>query len=103
MKIRRNDTVLVIAGKDKGRKGKVRRASPKEGRIVVEGINMIKQHLKARAPARQAGIVEREAPLAVSKTMLVCNKCNRAARVGFRFLEDGKKVRYCHRCGETID
>jgi large subunit ribosomal protein L24 len=100
--IRKNDTVLVISGKDKGKKGKVRYAFPKEKRLIVEGANMIKKHSKARAATRQAGIVEREAPLHVSKVMLICNKCNRPARVGFRFLEE-KRVRVCSSCHEVID
>ncbi len=103
MKIRKNDTVLVIAGKDRGKKGKVRFAYPKEGRVMVEGINFIKRHSRARGVARQAGIIEREAPIRVSNVMLLCSKCNHPARVGFRFLADGKKVRFCRSCGEVID
>ena len=103
MKIRKNDTVLVIVGKDKGKKGKVRFAYPKEGRLLVEGINFIKKHSKARGAARQAGIIEREAPIHMSNVMLLCDKCNHPARVGFRFLADGRKVRICRSCGEVID
>ena len=103
MKIRKNDTVLVIAGKDRGKTGKVRFAYPKDGRVLVEGINFIKRHTRARAQVRQAGIIEREAPIAVSNLMLMCSQCNKPARVGFRFLEDGKKVRVCRACGEVID
>jgi len=103
MKIRKNDTVLIIAGKDRGKKGKVRRALPKEDKVIVEGANMIKRHSKTQGQARQAGIIELEAPLDVSKVMLICNKCNNPARVGFCFLEDGKKARICHACGEVID
>lgn len=103
MKIRKNDTVLVTAGKDKGKKGKVRLAFPKEDRVIVEGVNMIKRHSRARGVARQAGIVTREAPLAVSRVMYLCAKCNHPARVGFRFLVDGKKVRFCRACQEVID
>jgi len=102
MKIRKNDNVIVISGKDKGKKGKVRFAYPGEDRLVVEGINMIKKHAKARAATRQAGIIEREATLHVSKVMLLCNKCNRPTRVGSRFLE-GKRVRACSSCHEVID
>jgi large subunit ribosomal protein L24 len=100
--IRKNDTVLVISGKDKGKKGKVRYAFPKEKRLIVEGANMIKRHSRARAAARQAGIIEREAPLHVSKVMLICNKCNHPTRVGLRFLEE-KRVRVCSSCHEVID
>jgi len=103
MKIRKNDTVLVIAGKDKGKKGKVRFAYPKDERLLVEGVNFTKKHVRATGQVRQAGIIEREAPLHVSNVMLLCNKCNRPTRIGFRFLEDGKKVRICRSCGEVID
>ncbi len=103
MKIRKSDTVLVITGKDKGKKGKVRFAYPKKGRVLVEGINFIKRHTRAVRQARQAGIIEREAPIDVSNVMLLCGKCNHPTRVGLRFLKDGKKVRFCCSCGEVID
>jgi large subunit ribosomal protein L24 len=103
MKIRKNDTVLVIAGKDKGKKGKVRFAYPKEKKVIVEGINFIKKHSKARGAVRQAGIIDLEAPLSVSNVMLFCDKCDKPTRVGFRQLEDGRKVRVCRACNEVID
>jgi large subunit ribosomal protein L24 len=103
MKIRKNDTVLVIVGKDKGKKGKVRFAYPKDERVLVEGINFIKRHSRAQGAVRQAGIIEREAPIRISNVMLLCGKCNHPARVGFRFLADGKKVRVCRSCGEVVD
>ncbi|MCJ7829251.1 MAG: 50S ribosomal protein L24 [Dehalococcoidia bacterium] len=103
MKIRKNDTVLVIAGKDRGKKGKVRKALPKNDKVIVEGANMIKRHSRAKGQARQAGIIELEAPLDVSNVILICNKCNKPARVGFRFLTDGRKARICRSCGEVID
>ena len=103
MKIRKNDTVLVITGKDKGKKGKVRFAYPKRERVLVEGINFIKRHTRAMRQVRQAGIIEREAPIAVSNVILLCSKCNHPTRVGSRFLEDGKKVRVCLVCREVID
>ena len=103
MKIRKNDTVLVIAGKDRGKRGKVRFAYPKSERLLVEGINFIKRHSQARGTVRQAGIIEREAPIHVSNVMLLCNKCNHPARVGCSFLADGKKVRVCRSCGEVVD
>jgi len=103
MKIRKNDAVLVIAGKDRGKKGKVRHAYPKEGRLLVEGINFTKRHARATKGARQAGIIEREMPIRVSDVMLVCSRCNKPVRIGFRFLEDGRKVRICRLCGEVID
>ena len=103
MKIRKNDTVLVICGKDRGKTGKVRFAYPRKEEVVVEGVNFIKRHTRARGTVRQAGIIEREAPLHVSKVMLLCNKCNHPARIGCRVLEDGKKVRVCRACGEVVD
>jgi large subunit ribosomal protein L24 len=103
MKIRKNDTVVIIAGKDRGKKGKVRRAFPDEDRVIVEGLNMIKRHSRAGRSARQAGIIELEAPIKVSNVMLVCEKCGEPTRVGFRFLDDGKKVRICSSCREVID
>jgi len=103
MRIRKDDTVLVVAGKDKGKKGKVRFAYPKKERVLVEGVNFIKMHSRARAQVRQAGIIEREVPIHVSNVMLLCSRCNNPARIGFRVLEDGRKVRFCHACGEVID
>ena len=103
MKIRKNDTVLVITGKDRGKKGKVRFAYPKNGRLLVEGVNLIKRHTRARGRVRQAGIIEREAPIRVSSVMLLCSRCGHPVRIGFRFLEDGRKVRTCRSCREVID
>jgi large subunit ribosomal protein L24 len=103
MKIRKNDNILVIAGKDKGKKGKVRYAYPKTGRILVEGINFAKRHTRATGQVRQAGIIEREETIDVSDVLLVCSKCNRAARIGFKKLEGGKRVRVCKACNEVID
>ncbi len=103
MKIRKNDTVQVMAGKDKGKRGKVRFAYPKKNRVLVEGINFIKKHSRARGQVKQAGIIDMEVPIDVSDVMLLCEKCNRPTRVGFTFLEDGKKVRICRKCKEVID
>jgi len=103
MKIRKNDTVIIITGKDRGKKGKVRRALPREDRVIVEGLNMIKRHSRARRAARQAGIIELEAPLHISNVMLLCDKCGKPTRVSFRFLADGKRVRICNSCREVID
>jgi large subunit ribosomal protein L24 len=102
MKIRKNDNVMVICGKDKGKKGMVRFAYPRDERVIVDSVNMVKKHSKARGAARQAGIIEREAPMHVSNVMLICNKCDRPSRVGFRVV-DGKKVRLCSSCNEVMD
>jgi len=101
--IRKNDTVLVIAGKDKGKTGKVRFAYPKEKRLLVEGINFIKRHTRAKGTTTQAGIIEREAPIQVSNVMLLCSRCNHPTRIGSRSLADGKRVRICRSCHEVID
>ena len=103
MKIRKNDTVLVIAGKDRGKKGKVRFAYPKRERVLVDGINFIKKHTRAARQVRQAGIIKQEMPVQVSDVMLLCSKCDHPTRVGYRFLEGGKKVRICRVCHEVID
>ncbi|MFA5629653.1 MAG: 50S ribosomal protein L24 [Dehalococcoidales bacterium] len=103
MNIRKNDNVFVIAGKDKGKKGKVRFVFPKKGRVIVEGVNFIKRHARPTGQARQAGIIEREESIDVSNVMLLCGKCNKPVRVGYKETEDGKKVRYCRSCQEVID
>jgi large subunit ribosomal protein L24 len=103
MNIKKNDTVLAIAGKDKGKKGKVRFAYPRESKVMVEGVNFIKKHTRPRGEARQAGIIEREELLDASNVMLLCPKCNKPARVGNKILDDGKNVRYCKVCQEVLD
>lgn len=103
MKIHKEDMVLVIAGKNKGKKGKVRFVFPKDNRVLIEGVNMIKTHSRARQQVKQAGLIEREAPIALSNVMLMCTRCNKPARVGFKSLEDGRKVRICRSCKEAID
>ena len=103
MRFKREDTVQIIAGKDKGKRGKVERVFPKENLVVVEGTNIIKRHVRARPNVRQAGIVQQEAPFNTSKVMLVCMHCDHAVRVSHKFLDDGKKVRVCSSCREVID
>jgi large subunit ribosomal protein L24 len=103
MKIKKNDTVLVITGKDKGKKGKVRFSYPDKNRLMVEGINMLKKHTKARGQVRQAGIIETEGTINAADVMLVCSKCNKPARVGYRILQDGRKARFCRACGEVVE
>lgn len=103
MKVRKNDTVVIITGKDKGKKGKVRRVIPEKNQVMVEGINMIKRHSRTRGAARQAGIIELEAPVHCSNVMILCDKCGKPARIGLRRLEDGQKVRFCRSCNEVLD
>lgn len=103
MKIKKDDNVLVIAGKDRGKSGKVRQVYNEANRLLVDGVNMAKKHSRARGQVKQAGIIEREAPIQASNVMLLCAKCNKPARLGKRILGDGKKVRFCKSCGEVID
>ncbi|MGQ9925939.1 MAG: 50S ribosomal protein L24 [Chloroflexaceae bacterium] len=109
MHVKTGDEVLVIAGKDKGRKGKIKRAFPREERVVVEGLNIVKRHMKARGPGKPGGIIEMEAPLHVSNVMLICPSCGRASRTGHRFLEETdhkgrpRKVRFCKACDAIVD
>ena len=103
MNIHRNDNVLVVTGKDRGKRGKVRYAYPKKSRVLVEGVNFIKMHSRAQRQVRQAGIIEREAPIHVSNVMLLCGKCSHPARIGYRVLGDGRKARFCRVCDEVID
>lgn len=101
--IRKNDLVMVIAGKDRGKRGKVLRVIPKTGRVVVERINVVKRHTRPTGMSKQGGIVEKEAPLHVSNVMVVCTRCDRPVRTGHSFLADGRKVRVCKQCGEAVD
>jgi large subunit ribosomal protein L24 len=103
MKIRKNDTVLVISGKDKGKRGKVRMALPENKKVVVEGVNMVKRHSKTKGQARQAGIIELEAAIPAARVMLICNKCDKPARVGMRILQDGRRARFCRACQEVLE
>lgn len=103
MKIRKEDNVLVITGKDKGKKGKVRFVYPRRNRVLIEGVNMIKTHSRARQQVKQAGLIEREASIALSNVMLICTHCNKPARIGYKILDDGRKVRVCRSCKEAID
>jgi large subunit ribosomal protein L24 len=100
-KIITGDEIVVIHGRNKGARGRVRQNMPKEDRLVVEGVNIVRKHLK-RGRARQAGIVEVEAPLYHSKVMLICPSCGEPTRVGFRFKDDGVKVRFCKKCDADI-
>jgi large subunit ribosomal protein L24 len=101
--IKKNDTVVVIAGKEKGKTGKVMRVIPKKDRAIVEKLNMVKRHMKPGAQSRQGGILEREAPIHISNLMLICSKCTDPTRVGYRILDDGHKARYCKKCDEILE
>jgi large subunit ribosomal protein L24 len=101
--IRRDDNVMVIAGKDRGKSGKVNRVIREKDRVVVAGVNIATKHVKNRPGIRQAGIIHVEAPLHISNVMLMCPHCAKPTRVGHRFQEDGTKVRVCKSCNDVID
>jgi large subunit ribosomal protein L24 len=101
--VRKGDTVLVVAGKERGKKGKVLRVIPEKGRVVVERINMIKKHQKPTQKIRQGGIIEREGAIHLSNVMLVDPGSDKPTRVGMKALSDGKKVRVARRSGEMLD
>ena len=101
-KIKKNDMVVCCSGKNKGKKGKVLSVFPKQNRVIAEGINFIKKHTRKTRDDQQGGIIQKEAPVDISKLMLLCTKCNKATRVGFSFLKDGSRIRICKKCNETI-
>ncbi|HEX6437197.1 MAG TPA: 50S ribosomal protein L24 [Candidatus Binatia bacterium] len=103
MQIRKNDSVMVISGKERGKTGKVLRVNPKEDAVIIERINVVKRHTKPRGPQQAGGIIEKEASIPGSNIMIMCDKCNAPVRIGRKLLTDGKKVRVCRRCGEALD
>ena len=103
MHVRSKDQVVVISGKDKGKKGKVLEAMPAAGKVVVEGVNVATCHVKPKKQGDQGGIINREIPMYASKVMLVCPKCKKGVRVGYSVLENGTKVRVCKKCGASIE
>lgn len=102
-KVKKDDKVIVIAGKEKGKIGAVLKLNSEKGRIIVEKVNMVKRHTRPSMQTGQGGIIEKEAPLQISNVMIVCNKCTEPTRIGKRRLEDGSKVRVCKKCGEPMD
>ena len=101
--IKKNDTVSVITGKEKGKKGRVISVDPIKNKILIERINLIKRHTKPSKKYAQGGIIEKEAPLHVSNVMLICPKCGKPTRIGNTILSTGKKVRICKKCKEVIE
>ena len=102
-KIKREDTVFVTKGKERGRTGQVRKVIPKDERLIVTGINMVKRHMRPRGPQHPGGIIEREAPISWANVAVLCASCDKPARVGFRVQADGRKVRFCKRCNANLD
>jgi len=103
MKVKKGDLVRVISGKDKGKEGKILRVIPKLNKVIVENVNIVKKHQRPTQQLREGGIIEQPSPIHVSKVMVVCPSCGRPTRVGYRILEEGKKVRICRKCNEIID
>jgi large subunit ribosomal protein L24 len=103
MHIKKGDTVVVITGKDKGKKGKVLEAMPKTSKVIVENVNMVTKHQKPSAKVQQGGIIHQEAPITVSNVMVWDEKAKSGTRVGYKVLEDGKKVRVSRKSGEILD
>mgnify|MGYP003302655151 CR=1 FL=1 len=102
MSIKKNDTVIVLSGKDKGKQGKVLEAMPADRKVIVEGINMVSRHTKPRKQGEQGGILQKEAPIFACKVQKVCPKCNKPTRPAHKLLADGKKVCVCKKCGAEI-
>lgn len=102
-KIKRNDSVMVMTGRDRGRVGPVRQVIADADRIIVTGVNVVKRHMKQRSLQQPGGIIEKEAPIAVSNVRLVCPSCGKPSRVGFRTRDDGAKGRFCKNCSAEID
>ena len=101
MNIRKDDKVIVLSGKDKGKEGKVLSANPKAGKVIVEGVNVASKHMRPRKQGEQGGIIKMETPIYACKVMVVCPKCGKATRVAHK-IEDGKKSRICKKCGAEL-
>ena len=103
MQIRKNDSVMVIAGKERGKTGKVLRVLLEKDAVIIERTNMVKRHTKPRGPQHPGGIVEKEASIHASNIMIMCDKCNAPVRIGRKTMGDGEKIRICRRCNEALD
>lgn len=102
MKIKKNDNVLVIKGKDRNKTGRVLRILPEGGKVVVGGVNMIKRHRRPRKSGEKGQIMSTEAPLRIENLMIICSKCGKPARIGYKKLANGEKVRICKKCNQEI-
>ncbi len=101
--IKKDDQVVVISGKEKGKQGRVLSVLPRKQRLIIEQVNIIKRHMKPSRKYSQGGIIEKEGPLHISNVMLICPRCQKPTRIGNRILEDGRKMRVCKKCKEVID
>ena len=103
MKLRANDNVLVIKGRDRGKQGRIQQTFPKKNKVLVDGVNVVLRHTKPTGQVRQAGIIQKELPVHAANVMLVCIHCSRPTRIGARTIADGSKARYCVLCEELIE
>ena len=102
MKIKKGDRVRVLTGKDRGDEGEVMRVFPKENKVIVEGVNVAKRHQRATRATTQGGIIDKDMPIPVANVAVVCSSCGKATRVGYRFDDQGRKVRICRKCGGDL-
>lgn len=102
MNIKKDDIVVVLSGKDKGKEGKVLSSDPKNGKVIVEGVNVASRHMKPRKQGEEGGIIKKETPIYVCKVMRVCPKCSKPTRVAHKILDDGTKTRVCKKCDASI-
>jgi large subunit ribosomal protein L24 len=102
-RIRKDDQVMITKGRESGKTGRVVRVLPDRGAVIIEKLNMVKRHQRPTTKQRHGGIIEKESPVSIANVMLICEKCKKQVRMGHKRLEDGKKVRYCKKCGEVID
>jgi large subunit ribosomal protein L24 len=101
--IKKNDKVVVLTGKEKGKIGTVLKVDSEKGRVLVEKVNMVKRHTRPGGKQAQGGIIEKEAPIQISNLMVMCSKCAEPTKIGKRLLEDGSRVRVCKKCGELLE
>ena len=101
--VKKDDLVMIVAGKDKGKSGKILRVLPEKERVLVENLNLIKRHTRPSQTNNEGGIIEKEAPIAISNVQLLCPGCSKPARTGIKVLEDGSKARFCKKCNEIVN
>ncbi len=102
MKIKKGDRVRVLTGKDRGKEGEVMRAIPERDKVIVDGVNIAKRHQRATRATTQGGIIDKDMPLPVANVAIVCGSCDKATRIGYRFDDQGKKIRICRKCGGDL-
>tara|TARA_B100000949_G_C13896696_1_gene290968 strand:+ start:224 stop:535 length:312 start_codon:yes stop_codon:yes gene_type:complete len=103
MRLRSNDTVLVVKGRDRGKQGRIQQVFPRDGKVLIEGVHVVMRHTKSTGGVRQAGIIQKELPIQASNVRLICLHCNLPTRIAFRVLADGTKARVCKKCQEVIE